>query len=309
MKNLIILIAIFLSIGVNISCDDQIYPELQDSDPFLVVDAWINDKPEPQIVSLISSVPYFDQEEPPGLTGAEVYVVGESNDTTRFSDIGEGKYEWIPTGSQGFGEVGINYTLHIDLDGQRYQASSLKRRTTLVDSVYFIFEETGGFEAETYYKGQFLAVDSIGAGDTYWIKAYKNDEYLGKPSEINVAYDAGFSEGGGIDGITFIPPIRDAVNPFDGEEDEFVPPFDDGDSLLVEIHSITTEALGFLNEVRIQTDRPGGFAELFASPLSNVPSNINCITDETIEVGGFFCVSSVQSNGARLDVSTVPIDQ
>ena len=64
MKNLFILTAILFSIGMNISCDDQIYPELQNSAPFLIVDAWINDKPDPQIIRLASSVPYFDQEIP-----------------------------------------------------------------------------------------------------------------------------------------------------------------------------------------------------------------------------------------------------
>ncbi len=97
---------------------------------------------------------------------------------------------------------------------------------------------------------------------------------MNNPDEINIAFDAGFSEGGNIDGLLFIPPIRDTINPFDEEDNEFLSPFADGDDVEVEIYSITNEAFIFLNEMALQINRPGGFAELFATPLSNVPTNI-----------------------------------
>ena len=100
--------------------------------------------------------------------------------------------------------------------------------------------------------------------------------------------------------MIFIPPIRFGVNSF--EEDEnggFQAPYLPGDSIYVELHSITNEAFFFLSEVRFQTDRPGGFAELFATPLSNVVTNI-IPSDENVEVVGFFNLSAVTSNGKRL---------
>ena len=48
-----------------------------------------------------------------------------------------------------------------------------------------------------------------------------------------------------------------------------------------------------------QTDRPGGFAELFATPLSNVVTNI-IPSNENEEVVGFFNVSAVSGNGKKL---------
>jgi len=74
---------------------------------------------------------------------------------------------------------------------------------------------------------------------------------------------------------------------------------------VVEIYSITNEAFIFLNEMALQINRPGGFAELFATPLSNVPTNI--VSSNPAEtVVGFFNVSAVQSNGKQLDVSQIP---
>ena len=48
----------------------------------------------------------------------------------------------------------------------------------------------------------------------------------------DVAYDAGFSAGSQTDGITFIQPIRDGINPFDQDSEEnFLPPYIPGDSV------------------------------------------------------------------------------
>ena len=151
----------------------------------------------------------------------------------------------------------------------------------------------------------------MGTGDTYWIKSFKNGLFLNKPQELNIAYDAAFAAGGNVDGLIFIPPIRDTINPFDEDEnDNFLSPFEDGDSVYVELHSITQEAFRFFQQVQIQTNRPGGFAELFAQPLANVPTNIvNGGPDLDVLALGFFNVAAVESNGKRLDVSQVPKEQ
>ena len=168
-----------------------------------------------------------------------------------------------------------------------------------VDSISFTFEEEDGPFPEGYF-AEFWSRDLAGAGDTYWIKTFKNGVYQGKPDEINIAFDAGFSNGGSIDNLIFIPPIRFGVNSFEENEDgELQAPFLAGDSIYVELHSITNEAFYFLSEVAFQTNRPGGFAELFATPLSNVVTNI-LPSDEKVEVVGFFNVSAVAGNGKKL---------
>ena len=58
--------------------------------------------------------------------------------------------------------------------------------------------------------------------------------------------------------------------------------------------------------MRIQTDRQGGFAELFAVPLSNIATNITNTDTNGDKALGFFCVSAVSRGGKRLDADDLP---
>ena len=291
-----------------IGCDDLINPELPQTEEVLVIDAWITNKQEPQQIRLTMSQDYFDSSFPTGVAGAEV-TVSSSNETFSFTETEAGTYVWTPPVGEVFGEVGETYTLTVRVNGEEYTSVASMGRVPKIDSVTFRYEEETAFFNESYW-GEFWSRDFPGTGDTYWIRSYKNDSLLNKPAEINIAYDAGFSKGGKIDDVIFIPPIRDTVNPFDlDEDDNFLSPYENGDSLYVEIHSINEKAFDFLVNVRVQTDRPGGFAELFAQPLANVPTNIENTNPGSTKIAqGFFNVAAVEFNGARLDVTQVPKD-
>jgi len=283
-----------------LGCEDDIFPSLDQTDPQVVVDAWITNKPETQRIYLSTTLPYFEAEQPPVVTGATVSIIDNDGKVFGFIENEPGIYEWIPNATDTvFGTIGNSYTLNIITDTLTISAVSTLNRVPIVDSVTFEFEEEDSFFPEGYY-GEFFARDPIGPGDTYWIKSFKNGNYLNKPEELNIAFDAGFSEGGNIDGLIFIPPIRDAVNPFDlDEDDEIIVPYIPGDSLYVEIHSISNDAFFFLNELGIQTNRPGGFGEFFAVPLANLPSNIQSNSERSVL--GFFNVAAVSGLGARVE--------
>lgn len=288
------------------SCDDVINPELPEADAVLVVDAWVNNLPQEQVIKLTSSQSYFDNNLPTGIEGAEVFITS-GTDTYVFDYTSDGAYVWTPGANQTFGAVGEEYTLTVKYDNEEYTSTAVLNPVPKIDSVTFKFEEETTFFPESYL-GEFWSRDLAGEGNTYWIKTFKNEQQLEKPEEINIAYDAGFSKGGGLDDIIFIPPIREAVNPFDEDENgDFLSPFSDGDSLYVEIHSINEDAFNFLTNVRVQTDRPGGFGELFAQPLANVPTNIENTNPNSNKIAqGFFNVAAVEFNGKKLDVSKVP---
>ena len=311
MKTIIKYITIFFVATSLWSCEDVITVELPKSDPAVVVDAWLNDKPETQKIELLQSLPYFENTFLPGISGANVLVEDLSSGVTyQFEESDEaGHYLWEPTAERpAFGQIGHEYHLSIQIGNAIYESFASMNRVPEIDSINFRFEKGNSFFPDSYFAGVY-AVDFVGPGDAYWIKAWKNGEYLNLPSEINISFDAGGSPGAVIDGITFIQPIRDGINPFDQDEnDDFLPPYAPGDSVFVEMHSINYDAYTFLNEVRIQTDRPGGFAELFAQPLANVSSNIT-IADESGEATkaiGFFSVSAVVNEGRRLDPNNLP---
>ena len=283
-----------------IGCEDEITPTLKDAPAFVVVDAWINNKPEPQIIKLNASQSYFDNSPVIGLRGAIIRIIDENSKTYEFIEMQPGVYVWTPQQGTAFGEIGMQYSLTIEYNGEVYHALSKMNRVPPIDSVTFSYEEADIPFPEGYF-AEFWSRDPTGSGDTYWIKTFKNGQFLSKPNEINITFDAGFSQGASLDGLVFIQPIRLLINPFEEDENgEFISPYAIGDSVYVEIHSITNEAFYFLNEVLIQTDRPGGFAELFATPLSNVATNITSENSDT-EVVGFFNVSAVSSKGKQLE--------
>jgi hypothetical protein len=285
-----------------IACETVINPDLENAEPVLVVDAWLNTRPVRQEIKLTRTQPYFENSAIPGVSGATVELVNvDQARTFSFVESEQGKYFWNPIdGNDSLGVPGNKFSLSIQVGSEKYIAESVVGRAPQIDSITFTFEKASGFFPD-YYLGEFWATDPAGTGDTYWIKAWKNDTLLLKPAEINIAYDAGFTEGSSLDGVTFIAPIRQAISPFDTDEDDnLISPYKLGDSVYVEIHSINKAAFNFLFEVSIQTDRPGGFAELFASPFANVSSNIYNTNPAGKKAVGFFNVGSVTGKGKRL---------
>ena len=293
------------------SCEDVIQIDLPESAPVVVIDAWLNNKPETQKIQVLKTIPYFENSFLPGFSEAIVKVedltVNTIYDFVQTNE--EGTYAWEPTATQPtFGKVGNDYRLVVQIGSDVYESFSSMNRVPEIDSIVFRYEEGNNFFPESYF-AQFYALDPIGPGDTYWIKAWKNGQFLNQPSEINISYDAGGSPGAIVDGLIFIQPIRDGINPFDQDEnDEFLPPYEPGDSVYVELLSINYDAYTFLKEVAIQTNRPGGFAELFAQPLANVSSNILAVDEssDATKAIGFFNISAVSALGDRLDPNNLP---
>lgn len=288
MKKIFILLIAFAFFA----CENIIYPELEPSLEQYVVDAWLNDLPGSQKIFLSKSNNYFMSELPKLLSGAEVYLTDEDGNRYDFEET-EGGYVWGDSLSTSFLQVGTSYQLNVSIDGIRFSGTSEMNPVPPIDSITFKYQEEDFSTAEDYYLAEVVATDLAGVGNTYWIKAWKNGVYLNKASEINIAYDAGFSAGGNIDGQVFIQPIQELINPFDTDEE---PPYSIGDTIYVEIYSISESAFYFLNEVKIQTVRSGGFGALFAQPFSNVSTNLmNEDVNSAIHPVGFFNVSAISS--------------
>jgi hypothetical protein len=287
------------------SCETIIDPKLSDAEPVLVVDAWLNNRSDNQVIILTNSQGYFNSSPLSEVSGASVEVLNiTTGETLQFvEEENTGKYIWAPSEpGQTIGQVGDQFKLLVQVSGYSCEATSAMNRVPPIDSITFNFEPGNAIFPDGFV-GECWANDLPGKGDAYWIKAWKNDTLLLKPAEINLAFDGGFSEGNNFDGVTFITPKRRGINPINTDADgNPLPSYLPGDSVYVEIHSLTRSAFNFLNEVVIQTNRPGGFSELFAAPVSNVGTNLTISGDGgSARVLGFFNVAAVSSAGKRLN--------
>ena len=253
------------------SCEDIINPDLPTNDPILVVDAWINNLEETQVIKLSETQNYLDSNSPVPVVGANVFVYDENLKHFTFTEVNDGEYIWTPdSANKNIGVEGTKFYLSVSYEDKNIFSESQLNRTSVIDSINFV---RGQVPEDSYY-AEFWSREKEGVGDAYWIKSYINGELQTGLQDIITCIDAGASsEGALIDGIPFIPPIRRAVTKFENDDDgNLMSPFKKGDSLYVEIHSVTFEAFDFLNKTALQINRPGGFSELFAVSLSNVPT-------------------------------------
>jgi hypothetical protein len=276
------------------SCEDIIDINLDAGTPQLSIDAWITDQPGTQTVKLRLTRSYFDNSPAPLALNATVEIEDSEGNIYQFLDAdNDGDYVWMSAQStEIMGVLGRTYTITVSYNGETYKASSQINRTPRIDSLVYEFREERLGNPAGYY-AEIYARDPQGSGDCYWIRTYKNGKFLNRGQDINIAYDAGFSAGGNVDGVYFITPIREGINPFfEDPEDSNVtlPPYSIGDDLEVEIYSIQEDAFYFLQEVSTQLTNGG----LFAVPLTNVRTNyVNQNPNSDKKVVGYFGASAV----------------
>ena len=282
-----ILLALTLtSVGLS-SCEDVIDLKTETGPTRLVVDGWITDQPGPQTIRLTLSAGYFDNKPAAIATGAEVVVTDDKGTLFPFRYMPEKKvYQWTPPrDSVKLGRVGGSYTLKISYEGEEYVASNEIKRVPPIDSLSYKQEKLPIKPPEGPQEGyiaEFYARDFIGLGDTYWIKPLKGGKLNGTDaSAISLAFDGAFSAGSPSDGLIFIQPLRQSitVNRL----------FSAGDTVGVELHSLTLETYYFLLQVR-QESANGG---IFAVPPANIPTNIYTVRPNGKRALGFFGASAV----------------
>ncbi len=276
------------------ACTDRVDVDLQEADALLIVDAWLDDRAQDQSLRLSWTQGYFEQSFTQGLNEATVKLTRDDGTVFNFDSAGDGQYVWTSNSGARLGEADDAFDLEIDYNGKTYTASSQFNRVPQIDSIRQEYVEGELGQDDGIYV-ELFSRDLEGDGDAYWIKSYKNGQFLNRPSEMNVAFDAGFSPGSNSDGLIFIPPIRSAINPFEDEDQAWSL----GDICRVEIHSINLETYYFLRE--IFTQMTNGNSGIFSVPVSNVRGNISS-SDPEEEVVGMFNMSMVSAYEQVIDL-------
>ena len=272
-----------------ISCEDPIDVELIDAEPLLVVDAWLNDIDSIQVIKLTSSQAFFDNTFAEGIEDADIKLTRDDGEVFDFVHTSDGTYQHNFGTDNKIGEVGSSFTLTINLNDQEYTGTTVLNRTAPIDSIRQEFRENEIFGEDGIYC-ELISRDPQGLGDTYWIKTFKNGLYLNRPSEINLAYDAGFDSGGEVDGFIFITPIRELINELD---DDLTPlPWLTGEEIRVEVHSLTEDNFFYMETVRDQLiNSQNG---IFAEPLANTRGNLTHVNGSDTVLGTFNVASVSQ---------------
>ncbi len=267
-------------------CEDEIKVNVDYNNPKLVVDAFINNLPQTQTITLSRAVNYFDTNTAPAITNAQVLLF----DTTAgkpffFQHTEKGKYQFTPNASTGDTfTVGHDYALFILVDGDTLASFCNLARTATIDSIRLVDVEGNGppFNTTGYYV-ELMAKDAFGKGDFYWIKTFRNDTFLSSIDQLNISADMG-NTSTDVDGELFIYPIR-----YSGVND-FLRSFKKDETVRLEIHSISAIAYGWFNLVRNENQNGG----LFATPPANIFSNIIAVNKNPKNtLGGLFCMSAV----------------
>lgn len=260
-KSIIILSIFFLLFS---ACTEEIDLDLNSGDNLkLVVDAWIDDSGRRQFVNLSLTADYYDNTDGSIATGATVSIVGDSK-TYELLEESPGKYFF----QEDFeGSVGTNYQLKINYNDVEYLANQTIQPSTSLDNVTFDFEETDREDEKLEYYFYASLKEIEGEGDYYYFNHYQK----GDLPELNFDY-AGFGSDEGID-AEYIEDIEVSYGYYNP-----------GDTVIVQLYTISKEANDYLTAIDSQTDTDAG---IFSVPLANIEGNISG------DARGFFIVSAV----------------
>lgn len=276
-------------------CEDVIDIDTEKGPSELVIDGWITNNPGPQTIKLTLSAAYFNNNPAKPALGAEVNITDDRGIVFNFLDEkANGIYQWSPQeDTLILGRIGGSYTLRIKYAGEEYTADNQIKRVPKIDSLTYAEESfpiTPPDGPKDGYLAQFYARDFVGLGDTYWIRPLKNGRLYGAdPGNISLAFDASFSAGSPSDGLVFIQPIRQSIN-----VNRLASA---GDTVGVELNSITIESYFFLSQVR-QESANGG---IFAVPPANIPTNVKNVRPNGPKALGFFGASAISRAETIID--------
>ena len=265
------------------SCENVVQVKLDEGEPIITIDAFINDMRSQQKVRLTFTDGFFSQSPNKAVTGASVQLKDITTGINyTFTDNSDGNYVYNLTPADTIGRIGHTYELMVSYQGDVFTSTSRLNRTTKVDSIGRSFNGPPNINGnDDEFSLAFLGFDVPGdTTDYYWIKSFKNGVFNGRGGDINVCIDGAF--GAGADGFVFITPISEGITPFDNKFKKF-------DLCRVEIHSINLETYNFLLQVQQQTTNSG----LFATNPENVRTNIRNESNSKTKVVGWFCMSAV----------------
>lgn len=257
------------------ACEKEVPIELNDQKTArMVVEGRITNEKKAHAIRLTKTLSYFNSEPAPVPETAEVYILEEETETRidlSFVDDSLGYFE-TPVLR---GEVGMNYSLFINDNGESFKATAYLDTVTKMDSINYLYEYINYFE-QGFYKLRMSAFEPPPLGDVYMFNIYKNDT-LFNDRLVETPYQDDF-----LFNDTYLANIELMWMP---QEEVTL----DTNTIRIEMLSISQEEYDYNNTFLNETY---GNGSVFSGPPANIQSNLKN-TSGGIDGLGFFGASSV----------------
>ncbi|WP_162555666.1 DUF4249 family protein [Reichenbachiella versicolor] len=122
MKNLWLIFILLMLIQV--SCIDTVDLELSEGEREIFIDGWLTDESDSQKVQISWTNGFLDESGYEGVTGAEVYVVNQSDQRIKFKESSPGMYESLPEGFTP--KLGEEYILKVTWEDYEVQSNPIR---------------------------------------------------------------------------------------------------------------------------------------------------------------------------------------
>jgi hypothetical protein len=281
MKKLLYIIPFFLLFS---ACEDVVQIELDEGSKLYVIDAFLNDLRNEQVVRVTTNDSYFSNREAPPVDNAVVELVDlNTNAVYNFPYTSKGKYVYPITAADTIARLGHKYMLKVTINGQTYTSLNQQNRPAVIDSIASYYNDGSdpfAGPADTYNCLLFARDKADNDPDYYWVRTFRNDTLFNGSADINICIDGtgGIVTNAPSDTIAFTPSAT-----FLGFKT-----YKQFDKCKVEVHSISRETYFFFFQALTQINNAG----LFATTPENIKTNISTPATATTRAIGWFSIAS-----------------
>jgi hypothetical protein len=263
-----------------ISCDEPIILDAEQTSPQVVIEGLVTDRPGRQSVKITRSVGFYESGKTPRLTNATVSVKDDLGQVFTFvhnpNSHADSAGIYVPQ-TPFTGQIGRTYTLTVDVDGERYEASDLLGSVITMDSLKYEINENQEEDPDKegkIYELLMFAREPQDQQNFYLFKFFRNDSLVFfNDTDIYYTDDEFLAEN-----------INGASSPVYYGKD---------DMAKVEVYSLSREGYVFFNDMSTLLNNDGGgmFGPIPSLPRTNLSNNAL----------GFFQVSAVNTSTVRVE--------
>ncbi len=193
MKNIFrIIFVIAFAAFITTSCSEKIDLKLNNSEPRIVIEGWLSDKPGPYFVGVTRSRLYSDNNQFEGIPAATVVI---SDDAGNTDTLTETSFAGIYQTNFIQGTIGRTYRLVVTAEGTTYTSVCKMNPPVDIDSV--VIETITNFEGDTKIDAEMYIRDPSGVRNFYRVfnvrsggwNVYTDLLWDGKIRDLNIPDD------------------------------------------------------------------------------------------------------------------------